>query len=177
MPALPSHANILQECLEVCALAQARYVSPDNFNTLPYLKHVLESQADVRLVESLLALAVKARFLDDRESILRAGDRRLRAIGRYYENGTAKDSAVCIREALNKLVHHQSLQISTDTVSCWVVGAEGSAGERRLLQEGAHHTQRVIVTVEGERNGTPWRFEISLFTLLNELARVLEPLG
>ncbi|MGH8061515.1 MAG: hypothetical protein ACREO7_05820 [Pseudoxanthomonas sp.] len=174
MPLLPGRETISQECLEICALAQARFVSPDNFTTLPYLQNSIEAQAEQLLIEKLLAAAIKTRFLDDKTSILKAKDRRLLTIGRYFENGVPNDQVICIRHALNKLVHHQSISIAVVPSTVNVFSAPIPTPESRRIPVGTHDRESVIVSVDGKYQGSTWQFDIDLFTLLNEMIRILE---
>lgn len=44
----------------------------------------------------------------------------------------------------------------------------------KLLPAGPHNGKRVIVSVEGEYRGAKWLFAIDLYTLMDEMLRVLE---
>jgi hypothetical protein len=174
MTLLPGRDSIIQEAIEICSMAQAAFVSPSNFTTLPYLQHAIEESAGRVLIEKLLNLAIKARFLDDQTGILKEKDRRLLSIGRYYESGTPKDDAICIRLALNKLVHHKTIFVSNDSHQCIIFPVASSApSENRKIPEGIHRRDRMLITVEGKYNGQAWSFEIDLFQFLNEVLRAL----
>lgn len=173
---LPGHDLIAQECLEVSAIAQARYVSKGNFTTAPYLLAELDSRGGQLLIEKLLSLAIKVRFLDDRMGLLRRFGRDLLTIGRYYNDGVLDDDGVTIREALNKLIHHDSIEVHIEEVTAHVVGISSLPAEPAELYKiplGSYDKQNVLVTVCGRRYGAPWQFDIELFTLINEVLRVL----
>ncbi|SCZ62906.1 hypothetical protein [Thiohalomonas denitrificans] len=78
------------------------------------------------LLEKLLGLAIKARFLDDQTGILKQHDRRLLAIGKYYENGVLKHEAISIRLVLNKLIYNTTISVGTDARTCVVFPSEPS---------------------------------------------------
>lgn len=142
---LPGHDLIAQECLEVSAIAQARYVSKGNFTTAPYLLAELDSRGGQLLIEKLLSLAIKVRFLDDRMGLLRRFGRDLLTIGRYYNDGVLDDDGVTIREALNKLIHHDSIEVHIEEVTArgyFVVA--GRAG--RAIQNSAWELRQAECT-------------------------------
>jgi hypothetical protein len=175
MTYLPGREGIVEEALVICALAQATFISPGNFSTLPNVQHLVANRAREALVENLLSVAIKTRFLDDQTGLLKAKDRRLLTIGRYFENGVANDKDICIRHALNKLVHYESIQVSVSPRTSVVTPtAATTPASVRLIAPGVHHTESVIVTVEGAYKKQNWRFEIDLFALMNEVLLVLE---
>ncbi|WP_303907371.1 hypothetical protein [Thiohalomonas denitrificans] len=175
MKLLPGRESIVQEAIETCSLAQMAFASLGNLTTVPYLRHeVMEASARM-LLEKLLSLAIKARFLDDQTGILKDYDRRLLTIGKYYENGALKDDEISIRLVLNKLIHNRTISVGTDALTCVIFPADASAPpESRKIPNGTHHRDLVIVTVEAQYRDKEWRFEIDLFQFLNELVRTLE---
>ncbi|WP_141104353.1 hypothetical protein [Noviherbaspirillum denitrificans] len=175
MSLLPGREGIAEDILLVCALAQAAFVTGANYTALPYLEHLVHDRASQSLIERLLSIAIRTRFLDDRTKLLKLKDRRQILIGRYTEDGVEKASEVCIRLALNKLVHHNSISVAVEDFSCIVVvPIEPYPSDMKLIPAGPHKGKRVIVSVEGEHRGAKWLFAIDLYKLMDEMLRVLE---
>jgi hypothetical protein len=172
---LPGRDRIADELLLVCALAQSAFVTPQNFSALPYLEHLIRDRSRQALVEGLLSIAIKLRFLDDQTDLLKQKDRRQKLIGKYTEDGLEKTDDICVRLALNKLVHHDSIKVRVDDWSGIVVSRDDEEPtDMKLIPPGRHKGRRVIVSVEGKYKGTPWRFDIDLYKLMDEMLRVLE---
>ena len=175
MSILPGHEGISEDILLVCALAQGAFVTGENYTALPYLEHLVHGRASQSLIERLLSIAIRTRFLDDRTELLKLKDRRQILIGRYTEGGVEKDSEVCIRLALNKLVHHDKISVTVEDFSCIVVAQiEPEPSDMKLIAAGRHKGKRVIVSVEGEYRGSKWLFAIDLYKLMDEMLRVLD---
>lgn len=175
MSILPGREGIAEDILLVCALAQAAFVTGANYTALPYLEHLVHSRASQSLIERLLSIAIRTRFLDDRTELLKLRDRRQVLIGRYTEGEVERAGEVCIRLALNKLVHHDKISVTVEDFSCIVLASiEPEPSDMKLISVGPHKGKRVIVSVEGEFRGSKWLFAIDLYKLMDEMLRVLE---
>lgn len=120
-----------------------------------------------------MSISIKVRFLDNAGGLLRRHDRRLITIGKYREDDVECPEQICIRHALNKLVHHKTINVSVVAKEMHVVAAS-TAKYSKLVPLGNHSADRVIVNVRGNYGGRAWEFEIDLFILLDELMRVFE---
>jgi hypothetical protein len=175
MSFLPGRDGVVEDILLVCSLAQTAFVARTNYTTLPYLEHLVNERASQKLIEQLLSIAIRTRFLDDQTKLLKRKDRRQPLIGRYTEGGIEKASEVCIRHALNKLVHHDTISVSVEDVRIIAVATiDSGPSSTKLIPAGQHKGQRVIVTVGGEYRGDKWSFAIDLYKLLDEMLRVFE---
>jgi hypothetical protein len=172
---LPGRDGIIDDLLIVCALAQGAFVTPENFSAVPYLQHLLRDRSSEALIERLLAMAIKTRFLDDQTGLLKEKDRRQILIGKYFDGGVEKNEEICIRLALNKLVHHDKIAVRVENWGAIVVGhKDEQAPGMKLIPPGPHRGKRVIVSVEGSHRGRDWQFDIDLYKLVDEVLRVLE---
>lgn len=170
---LPGEEGIVEDCIVVFAIAHTYYVSAlsrSYFVPFQYVRKNTEQNADRILIEKLLALAAKIRFLDDRNEVVKRFDRKLHAIGKHCIDGKEVDD-VCIRTALNKLIHHRSISVGTEDKSVIVIGGGKDTGDLKI-PEGSYKERHVIISVEGEYRNQNWRFELDLFVLLNEIQRV-----
>jgi hypothetical protein len=170
---LPGEEGIVEDCINVFAIAHTYYVSAisqKNFVPFQYLRKNIEENADRILIEKLLGLAAKVRFLDDRTEVVKKHDRKLRTIGIHYIDGKETDD-VGIRTALNKLIHHQRISIETEEKSILVVGGGKDTGDLKI-PEGGYKEKHVIIKIKGEYRSQAWRFELDLFILLNEIQRL-----
>lgn len=172
---LPSHDNIVEEILVVAALAQTSLVSKKNFSALPYLDNLIAVKSSQVLIEKLLAIAIKTRFLDDKNQLLKIKARGQILIGKYFICGARSEDILSIRECLNKLVHYKTIEVKVQPWKTTVlipIEVEPNLENIKLIAGGHHKGQRVIITIEGEYGAKSWRFEIDFFKLLDELLRV-----
>lgn len=175
MSFLPGHDGIIDELLVVCALAQTVFVTPQNFTALPYLEHLVHDRSKRAIIERLLSVAIKTRFLDDQTKLLKQKDRRNILIGKYTEDGIEKSGEICIRAALNKLVHHDKIEVEVKNWRCIAVETVDIAPQgTKSIPTGSHEGKRVIVSVEGRHDKRRWLFDIDLYVLIDEMLRVLE---
>jgi hypothetical protein len=173
MQYLPGHENILEEILVVAALAQTSLVSKGNFSALPYLDSLNSNKSSQLLIEKLLAIAIKTRFLDDKTQLLQTKARSQILIGKFFEDGKRKEDALSMRECLNKIVHYGTIHVDVQSWQAIVLDTnEPILPNEKVIQPGAHKGERVTVTIEGEYQRKKWRFEIDFFKLLDELLRV-----
>lgn len=175
MSFLPGKETICNEILVVCALAQTAFVSKHNFSALPHLSLLFENRSKQAVIESLLSIAIKTRFLDDQINLLRANERKNPLIGRYFEDGVEQPQSVSIRYALNKLVHHKTIALAIKPWTCFVVDVDPTphAGGPHIVELGSHSGERVTITVSGRHEKKEWRFDIDLYKLLEEVLVVL----
>lgn len=172
---LPGHDGIADELLLICSLALGAFVTPQNFSALPYLEHLIRRRASQSLTERLLSVAIKTRFLDDQTDLLKQRDRRQILIGKYTEDGLERNADICIRLALNKLVHHDHIAVRVEDWGCIVMpSAAPKPTSTKLTPVGLHNGKRVIVELDGSHKGKPWHFDIDLYSLIDEILRVLE---
>ena len=175
MSFLPGKETISNEIMIVCALAQTAFVSRRNFSALPHLGLLFENRSKQVVIESLLSIAIKTRFLDDQTNLLRANERENPLIGRYFEDGIEQPQVVSIRYALNKLVHHKTIALAIKPWSCFVVDVRSVPLELgpHIVELGSHSGERVTITVSGRYEKKEWRFDIDLYKLLEEVLVVL----
>ena len=175
----PGVDAIIEEILIVGTLAQCSLVSLSNLRTVPYFSGLVTDRAAQLLMEKLLAISIKVRFLDDSTDLLKKFDRRIITIGKYTEDGVDCKSEICIRNVLNKLVHHKTIDVSIQLRDIFVTGVTFKEGTKysKTLPPGSHKVEHVMVAVEGYYSKKLWRFEIDLFILLEELLRVFELSG
>lgn len=172
---MPGEESITEDVLLVAALAQASLVSVQNFAAVPYLQHIIVERSDQVLIEKLLAMSIKLRFLDDRTSLLKLHDRNLLTLGKYFEDELRTLDGICIRMALNKLVHHQTIRVYVEDWGAIIVDAGSSPlPGAKLIPLGPISSKRVTICVEGKYQLRKWRFEIDLFLLLNEVILTFE---
>lgn len=172
---MPGQESITEDVLLVAALAQASLVSVQNFAAVPYLQHIIVERSDEVLIEKLLAMSIKLRFLDDRTNLLELHDRNLLTLGKYFEDDLRTLDGICIRMALNKLVHHQTIRVYVEDWGAFIVDAGSSPFPgAKLIPLGPISSKRVTICVEGKYQLRRWRFEIDLFLLLNEVIRTFE---
>jgi hypothetical protein len=179
VPYLPAAQGIIEDCLFVFALANTNYVSAVSKNKLhvfQYVRNDINENADRLLIERLLALAVKVRFLDDQSGILRVHDRKTPAIGRFTVEGNDSSDELSIRLALNKLIHHRAIGVTTEDRNVWVIPSVIPGGMETgelLIPEGNYTDSHVDIKIEGEYKGKKWVLNLALFVLLNEILRVM----
>lgn len=173
MAHLPGEEGILEDCIVIFAISHTYYVgalSRNSFVPFQYVRRNTEENSDRILIEKLLGLAAKVRFLDDRTGVVKRFDRKLHTIGRHYIDGNEVDD-LSIRTALNKLIHHQKISVGTEDQSVIVVGGVKDTGDLNI-PEGGYEERHVIIAIEGEYRNKDWKFELDLFILLNEIQRV-----
>lgn len=158
----------------VFAVAHTYYVSAlakNKLSPFQYFRKTIDENAERILIEQLLALAVKLRFLDDKTGLVKKYDRKLRTMGDLsVEN--EKPEGIDIRTALNKLIHHKTISVIADDKSVVVVGSGIMTGDLQIPQ-GSYSESHVIIKTEGVQQSSQWKCEIDLFSLLNEILRVL----
>ena len=74
----PGSDRILEETVELFGLANALFVSKESqgyLSTCPYLAKGLEENGRRLIIEKLLSITIKLRFLDDKRKLLAAHDR------------------------------------------------------------------------------------------------------
>lgn len=176
MKYLPGHDGITEDVLLVAALAQVSLLSLENFTTLPYLQHLIKGRSDQALIEKILAMSIKLRFLDDRTDLLRVHDRKSILIGKYFEDDVHIDAGLGIRAALNKLVHHMKISVTVEQRNTTVLKLINKTHptDEKVIPHGHHSGMRVKISVEGMYKDKNWRFEIDLYSLLNEILRSLD---
>jgi hypothetical protein len=172
---LPNQESIIEDTLNVFALAHTYYVSTlskNKFSTFQYFKKEIEENIDRILIEKLLILAIKIRFLDDKIKILEQFGRENAGIGKYVE-GNKENNKVTIRLALNKLIHHESISVKTEDRNIFVLHAKSKTQNQEVqIPAGMYPESLVLVETTGEFKQKKWQFILDLFTLLNEILRV-----
>lgn len=179
MTFFPGREGVVDDVLHVAALAQAAFVSPSNFVTLPYVRDLLGEAANRALIERVLTMSVKLRFLDDRAGrrLLTQDQARLYLVGKLSVGDDQEDKPLKLREALNKLIHHEHIEAATEDRRSFVIPFSDPPPERELktIPIGQHISSRVVIRAHGHnQDSTPWTCEIDLFSLLNEVLLALE---
>jgi hypothetical protein len=155
-------------------LAQTSFLSQTNFSTLPYLEAAVASDAERLLIEKLLSVSVRVRFLDDRTQVLLRNDRKSQNIGYYSERAGVRAGKIDIRQALNKILHHDSLLLTVDERLISVFPSPTPTLEPKLIPLGNHKRYIVYLLVHGSLGKNTWALNIDLFALLNEIIRSIE---
>jgi len=102
MDFLPGSDRIIEETIELFGIANTLFVSKksqEHLYTRPYLAKGLEENGRRLLIEKLLSVAIKLRFLDDQSKLLGVHDRSNAGI--LIIKGEEKQ--VGLREAMNKI--------------------------------------------------------------------------
>ena len=174
---LPGEQRIEEECVEAFALAHTTYVSfkdKNQFATLPYIREKLDSHHAQLLIEKLLSIAVKVRFLDDQSGILKKYDRELASLGVVHVQD-GEEEPIGIRVSLNKLIHHTTISVRSFDVFSVVVSVPGTRANPSELQipTGQYSEHPFYVEAEGTEHRKSWTCRIDLSRLLDEILRVL----
>jgi hypothetical protein len=175
VPYLPAAQGIIEDCLFVFAVAHTYYVSAISKHKLQFFQYVrkdIAENADRLLIERLLTLAAKVRFLDDQSGILRTYDRKLRTIGKFTVGGKDASDELSIRLALNKVIHHRQISVTTEDRGVFVGRSHKETGDLKIPL-GQHTESHVVVKTEGEYRNEHWVLGLDLFVLLNEILRVV----
>lgn len=175
---MPSHERITEDVIELFGLANARYVSMGHghLTTHPYLSKAIENNADQLIVEKILSIAIKFRFLDDQNKVLNRHDRE--NAGKLIDNSsciTSKPREVGLREALNKIIHAQSIEVRAQSTNITVDDHHTPIAERELvIKAGSYSGFSIYIRTEGVAvNNKPWVFNTEISHLINEALRVL----
>lgn len=172
----PRLETINQELIEIFSLAHTYYVSAITLNKFvpyQYIKHEIEKNTDSYLIEKILSIAIKIRFLDDKIKILREKDRNNLAIGKLYIENEKEEENINIRFALNKLIHHEKISIKTESLNIFVAqNIKDENPEPIQIPSGKYEEIQVLINTEGHHNKKKWKFELDLFILINEILRV-----
>jgi hypothetical protein len=173
----PGQDRITEEVVELFGLVNARYVSigQGHLETRRYLSKALEGQAERLIIEKLLSIAIKIRFLDDKNRLLTKHDRA--NAGLLTENSTSLDSQpkdIGMREALNKIIHAESIEIKVQQTNIRVENKSCTLSEEELLvKEGRYLGFSIFIRTEGAHQKKPWVFKTELTHMINEILRVL----
>ena len=173
MPFHPGSDRICEETLELFGLANALFVSNDKQGHLaphPYLARGLKENAEKLIIEKLLAVAIKLRFLDDHTSLIKASDRSNAGILVV----DSVETGLGLREALNKIIHHRSIQVFAQPSNTTIINVKTSPRENEILiPEGSYPGFSIFVHAQGTQGNKDWSFHTELIHLSNEILRIL----
>ena len=170
MTFLPRQENLIDEALEIIGLSHSFFVEQCNFSTFQYITKEIESRAQRILIEKILALSIKYRFLDDRMSLIKDYDRKISSLGKYIIDGEQLNKA-SVREALNKIIHHNEIELIIKQKRQVVVKGVPDDNEIQIAK-GQYEFNILILLVKGKYSKKEWSFHIDIFTLINELLRI-----
>lgn len=169
---LPGSDRILEETIELFGLANALFVSKDaqgHLSTCPYLSKGLEENGRRLLIEKLLSIAIKLRFLDDKSSLLAAHERSNAGVLIV----DSVENKVGLRDALNKIIHHKSIEIFAQPSNITVTNQHASFPAKELkITEGYYSGFSIFIRAEGKNGKQNWVFHTELTQLTNEIFRV-----
>lgn len=169
---LPGTDRILEETIELFGLANALFVSKEfqgYLSACPYLAKGLEENGRRVIIEKLLSIAIKLRFMDDQSKLLAAHDRS--NAGTLIEKNVKKQ--VGLREALNKIIHHTSIEVFARPSKISVTDQKTPIHVKELkIPEGSYSGFNIFVRTEGAKGNQSWVFHTELTYLANEILRV-----
>jgi hypothetical protein len=173
MKYLPGSEKIIEESLELFSLANALFISSENQKHLtvhPYVEKYLTEHGHRLIIEKILSIAIKLRFLDDKSNLLKAHDRENSG---DVITSTGK-TEVGLREALNKIIHSESIEISACPTRVTVSNKHGeNVGTGLRIQEGVYKTYSIYMEAKGVKGRNAWTFNCEIIHLLNEILRII----
>jgi len=168
----PGSDRIIEDGIELFGLADALFVSKEaqgHLSTRSYLAKGFEENGRRLIIEKLLSIAIKLRFLDDKSNLLEAHDRSNAGI----VTGKSGEKEVGLREALNKIIHHESIQIFAKPSKITVTDQNTQfPAEEIQIAEGTYPGFSIFVCAEGKEKNKNWVFQTELTHLINEILRV-----
>lgn len=170
MDFLPGHERLIDEVLEIVGIAHTFCIEKDNFKSLQYIQNEAIARIDRILIEKILALSIKYRFLDDRVSLLNNYDRKHPRLGKYTIDDK-KVEEIRVRTVLNKIIHHQNISLTVEHQNVTVLNTESTPGEIDI--EPGHYTHSaLILKLTGTDNKKNWNLNVNIFILFNEILRI-----
>ncbi len=174
MQILPGTERIIEESLELISLANTFFVSSQGLGKIaphPYIDEALSGRSERLIIEKLLAVAIKVRFLDEKTQILKSRDRAIPSAGKVESAGG--EIGVGLREALNKIIHHEEIELSSVESNTTVVpSTHPASSDELLIIPGQYRLYQIQIVAKGKKGKEDWRFETDLFRLVNEVLRV-----
>jgi len=171
MKYLPGLGKIVEESLEMVSLANTLFVSCDSQKTLsthPYTEKFISQNGHKLIIEKLLSIAIKMRFLDDQCQLLNEYDRK------NSGKVSTQKVEVGLREAFNKIIHSESIEIFSRPTKVTVSREYGDSSEPGLrIPEGVYKSHSIFIEAKGVKGGAEWTFNTELFHLSNEIFRVI----
>jgi len=172
MSFFPGSDRIFEEIIELFSLANALFVSKEfrgDLSACPYLAKGLEENGRRIIIEKLLSIAIKLRFMDDQCKLLAIHDRSNAGI--LIEKNIKNQ--IGLREALNKIIHHKSIEVFAQPSKITVTDQKTPILTEELkIAEGTYSGFNIFVRAEGAKGNQSWVFHTELTYLTNEILRV-----
>lgn len=173
MKYLPGLEKIIEESLEMFALANTLFVSSQSQKTLaphPHIEKIISENGHKLVIEKLLSVAIKLRFLDDQFKLIEEHDRKnsgqVKSGKNIYEIG--------LREAFNKIIHSKSIEMFSQPTKVVVSREYGdSPGLSPRIPEGIYKSHSIYIVARGYKGSDEWVFNSELTHLSNEIFRVI----
>lgn len=172
MKYLPGTEKIFDEALEIVALSNAQYSSnrlEDNFITSPYVMKGLDERSDRLIIEKVLAVAIKLRFLDDQRNLIKDNDRK----NSGQVNVRGETNEVGLREALNKIIHQNSIKLFSQKRKVRVSEEFGNEIGYLKIPPGVYEANCIYLETRGKKGQEQWIFNADLTHLINEILIVV----
>lgn len=175
---LPKIEAVRKEVLEVFTLADCYYLSfldKKRFALFPYLRNLLDRSAESEIIERLLSISIKLRFLDDHENLFRKIKPRL-SYGKFLVEGE-KQKEFKFREVTNKIIHSKEISVKIFTHGTIVLDAEkqwNKGNNENLIKPGEYWESHILICAKGESiNKKKWYVELNLFQFLNDVEKLV----
>ena len=173
MKYLPGLEKIIEESLEMFSLANTLFVSNESQRILaphPYKEKFISENGHKLIIEKILSIAIKLRFLDDQYQLLEDHDRK--NSGQVISNKNKLE--IGLREAFNKIIHSQSIEIFSQPAKLTVSREYGEGSDSELLiPEGVYKSHSIFIEAKGSKGKNEWVFNSELLHLSNEIFRVI----
>lgn len=169
---IPGSDRIIDETIELFCLANTMFVSKEvqgHLSTHRYLVKEFDEYAKRLIIEKLLSIAIKLRFLDDKAKLIYTHDRSNAGVLILDD----KEEKVGLRVALNKIIHHESISVFAQKSKITVTDMKTTFPvEELVIAEGSYPGFSIFVRAEGKNGNQSWTFHSELTSLTNEILRV-----
>lgn len=173
MKYLPSIEDISRESVEMLAMANILIVASKGqgfLKVFPYAEQVVSEIGPSSIIEKLLSVSIKLRYLDDRTDILSQYERK-----NFGQVRTGKKiDCIGLRESLNKIIHSKSMNISFKSRRFVVSKIYGDESVGLQIPEGSYEGCSMFLEAQGSQRGKQWVFNTELFRFSDEVFRVVE---
>ncbi len=177
---LPKIDAVRKEVLEVFTLADCYFISfldKKRFSLFPHLKKLLKSSAKSEIIEKLLSICIKLRFLDDHKKIFSKYKQR-KSYGTFLVEGESQD-VFQLREVANKIIHSKAISVKLITEGAIVFDTKGQwnqGNNEDLVEPGEHWEDHILICAKGEfgKKNKKWYVELNLFQFLNDIEMLVE---
>lgn len=178
---LPKIDAVRKEVLEIFTLADCYYLSfldKKRFALFPYLKNLLKDSAQSEIIEKLLSICIKLRFLDDHKKIFSKFKQR-QSYGTFLVEGE-KQEVLKLREVTNKIIHSKEISVRIFTYGSIVFDTKGQwdkGNNKNLVEPGEHWEDHILICAKGELGKKKWYIELNLYQFLNDVEKLAAESG